>query len=150
MREQAGNDRASAAMGELASPGSMVFSAVIFGFFGFFMGPVGTISVVTGQFLLYVALFNWTMQIFAIVSLGCALLTMVNPRLGNGLFAVAGLAAAALFVIIAIMDWLDPSMIFPYAPFVLLFFAAWNGYGSWTCLRALLGMKSAGAVSPAA
>ena len=148
MNERAANDRASTATGALASPGSMVFSAVIFGFFGFFMGPWSTTSVVTGQFLLYVAMFNWTLQIFAIVSLGCALLSLVNPRLGNGLFAVAGLMAAALFVIIAVMDWNDPSTIFPYAPFILVFFAVWNGCGSWTSLKALRGMNSASAASP--
>lgn len=119
----------------------MVLSAVIFGYFGFFMGPWNTASAVTGQFLLYVAMFNWTLQIFAIICLGSALLTVVNPLLGNVIFALAGLAGAVMLVIIAIMDFLDPSTIFPYAPLLLVFFAAWNGYGAWMALKAIRGMK---------
>ncbi len=31
----------------------------------------------------------------------------------------------------------------PYAPVILLLFAGWNGYNSWTALRSVLSMRGA-------
>ena len=53
------NDRTAAA--GLAGPGVMFLSAAIFGYFGF--GVTWLTTGVNGQYLLFVALFEWTLKI---------------------------------------------------------------------------------------
>ncbi len=42
-----------------------------------------------------------------------------------------------------VLDWLDKQHAAGIPPFLLVIFAVWNGYGSWTGLRALLARRSA-------
>jgi hypothetical protein len=126
---------------DLAGPGIMLLSAAVFAYFGF-----GTTwlhnSVSNGQFLIYVALLDYTLKATAIGFGVAAVITMVmNKTLGNMMYATLGLLSALMFLIIVIMDWLDPANTTGMS-FLLLIFAGWNGYGSWMSLQELRGAKA--------
>ena len=119
--------------GKLAGPAIMILSAVIFGFFGFKMRA----TAIDGEFVLFFALLTWTLRISAGLFVLSAVLTFVVPVAGNLLYALAGVVGAGLFVVVAVMDIADPyDASVPW--WLLLIFAAWNGYGSWLALRAVL------------
>jgi hypothetical protein len=119
----------------------MFLSAAVFGFFGFTFSwnHIG----VNNQFLLFVALLEWTLKGSCLVFALSGALALVKPAAGNLLYAFGGLAGAAMFLVVAVMDWLD-SQHTALHPVVLLLFAAWNGYGSWTGLRAVLARPGSG------
>lgn len=124
-----------------AGPGMMLISAALFGFFGFFMVNWNTPGV-NGQAVLFRVLCGWTLKVSAIVFIISAVLTMVNRTAGNLLYSAAGLIGAVLFVIVAILDVLDPQhSTVAYGPAILLLFAAWNGYGSWASLREMMAAR---------
>lgn len=118
----------------LAGPGIMLLSAAIFGYFGFAssFNHQGT----AGQLLVFVVMLEWTLKVSAIVFLAAAVLTLANRRLGNFIHGVAGVAGAALFLVVAVLDYLDTQHQAIH-PLLLLVFAAWNGYGSFAGLRAV-------------
>src|SRR5436190_1965121 len=122
-------DQTTRQTNEMTGPGIMAISALIFGYFGF-----GTTwlhySSITGQFLLFVALLDYTLKGTAIAFALAAVITVVASRtLGNLIYAISGLVSAVIFVIVAILDWLDPQHT-AMSPLLLLIFAAWNGYGA--------------------
>ena len=122
----------------LAGPGMMILSAAIFGFFGFFYIQWNPVSPINNNYLWFVAMCEWTLKISAVAFAAAAGLTVVNKVAGNVVYSVVGLASAAMFVLIAVLDLMDSQhTIAAYAPFVLLLFAAWNGYGSFSSLREL-------------
>ena len=128
--------------GIFSGPVGMLFSAAIFGFFGFFYLNWNTPGV-NGQVVPFRVLLGWTLKISSILFFVSAGVTLAQPVLGNLLYALVGVIGAGLFIIVAVMDLADPQhMIMPYAPFVLVLFAAWNGYGSWTSLRAVLAVRA--------
>ncbi len=135
--------RSEAARGQadgiLSGPGMMFLSAAIFGYFGFGVTWLTTGS--GGQFLLFVAILEWTLKGTAIVFLISGLLAMARPLLGNLVYSLAGLASALAFAIVLILDWMDTQHQ-AISPFLLLIFAAWNGYGSWSGLRAVLAVRA--------
>ncbi len=120
----------------LAGPGIMLLSAAIFGYFGF-ATHWNYHSPITGEFLLFVALLDWTLKGSAIAFGASALLTLANRVLGNLIYGVVGLIGAILFVVIAGMDYADTKHTALH-PLLLLIFAAWNGYSSFAGLRAVL------------
>ena len=128
--------RSSAA---LAGPGIMLLSAVIFGYFGFTTNFVPH-SVKTGQLLIYVPMLEWTLKVTAIAFGISGVAAFVRPLEANLLFCVAGLLSALLFVAVAVMDFADKQHTV-MSPVLLLIFAAWNGFGSWSGLRAVLSLK---------
>ena len=70
---------------------------------------------------------------------------MARPFFGNLVYALVGIVGAVLFVVVAFMDIADKQhTIMAYAPVILFLFAAWNGYGSWSSLRAILAMRAPG------
>lgn len=125
----------------LAGPGMMIFSAALFGYFGFFIGLLHTNY--QGTFILYFALLDWTIKGTAVgFGLG-GVITLIKPLLGNMVYGLTGLLSALMFVTIAVMDLMDTqnmtiSLPFLPGPVPLLLFAAWNGYGSWFGIRAIL------------
>ncbi len=130
--------------GVLAGPGAMLFSALIFGFFGFFYINWNTRGL-QGQVLLFVVLMEWTLKVSAVLFLLSAGLTIARPFLGNLIYGIVGIVGAVLFVVVAIMDVADKQhTIMAYAPVVLFLFAAWNGYGSWSSLRGVLALRAPG------
>lgn len=119
----------------LAGPGIMLLSAAIFGYFGF-ATHWNYHSGLTGEFLLFVALLDWTLKGSAIAFGASALLTLANRVLGNLIYGVVGLIGAIMFVVIAGMDYADTKHRALH-PLLLLIFAAWNGYSSFAGLRAM-------------
>ena len=119
----------------LAGPGIMLLSAGLFGYFGFTSQWISTGA--NGQYLFFVDLLEWTLKGSAVLFLLSALLTFVQPLAGNIAYGVTGLLGAVLLVAVAVLDFLDPNHMV-MSLLLLLLFAAWNGYGSWTSLRAIL------------
>lgn len=106
----------------------MVISALIFAYFGF-----GTTwahqSIATGQTLLFVVLLDYTFKGGAILMGLSAGVLLVHHRAGQWLYAITGLLTAVLFVVIALLDWLDTQHT-ALNPFLLLIFAAFNGFNA--------------------
>ena len=128
--------------GVLAGPGAMLFSAALFGYFGFMLSFPET-DVNTGKLIPLVVTLKWTLRGAAIVFLTSALVVMVRHGAGELLYALGGLAAAGTFLVIALWD-LNSTYYSGVHPFLLFVFAAWNGYGSWTSLRTILAMRAPG------
>ena len=134
--------------GLFAGPVVMLFSAAIFGFFGFFYVDWNSLGV-DGQVVLFRVLLGWTLKISACLFLLAGVLAFAKPVMGNLLYALTGVASAGLFVVVAVMDVTDDRHGFmPYGPIVLLVFAAWNGYGSWSALRSILGSREHAGIVP--
>lgn len=122
----------------LAGPGIMFISAAIFGYFGFTSNF--NYTGVNGEFLLFVALLDYTLKISAIAFFLTGVLTFVAPVAGNLFYSIVGLLSAVLFVVIAVLDIADTQHTAMH-PFLLFLFAAWNGYGSWASLREIMAAK---------
>jgi hypothetical protein len=128
--------------GQLAGPAIMILSALIFGYFGFRMSS----TALDGEFVLFFALLTWTLRISAGLFVLSAILTFVVPVVGNLLYALVGVVGAGLFVVVAVMDIADPyDASVPW--WLLLVFAAWNGYSSWLALRAILAGRAPASVA---
>jgi hypothetical protein len=125
--------------GVLAGPGVMLLSAAIFAYFGFGLTWITTGN--NGQFLVYVAILEWTLKVSTIAFLLSAAITVASPLLGNILFSLLGLLGALAFVVILILDWRDPQHT-ALSPILLIIFAGWNGYNSWTGLRDVLSERA--------
>ncbi len=124
-----------------AGPAVMLFSAALFGFFGIFYVDWNALGV-DGQVVLFRVLLGWTLKISAGMFAVAGVITFSRPRIGNLLYTLTGIASAGLFVVVAVMDVTDERHGFmPYGPVVLLLFAAWNGYGSWSALRSIFGSR---------
>jgi len=87
--------------GLFAGPGVMLFSAAIFGFFGFFYIDWSTLGVDL-QPVMFRVLLGWTLKISACVFLLSGILAFFKPIVGNLLYALAGVASAVLFVVVAV------------------------------------------------
>lgn len=115
------------------SVGSMMFSAAIFGFFGFMLAWPER-SMATNELIPLVLTLKWTVRLTAAAFLLSALVAMAQPYAGNLLYGVFGLASAAMLAVVVVWDFNSP-----YSPgihwFLLLVFAVWNGYSSWAGLR---------------
>lgn len=120
----------------LAGPGIMFISAALFGYFGFFMGLSHTNSL--NQFVLFFALLDWTLKGTASGFILGGLLTLVLPVIGNLIYGLTGLLSAVFFILIAVLDIMDKQNAGAAPPVLLLIFAAWNGYGSWFGIRAVI------------
>ncbi|MHC4219923.1 MAG: hypothetical protein ACYSU7_15885 [Planctomycetota bacterium] len=125
--------------GQLAGPAIMLLSALIFGYFGLNMSE----TAVDGEWVLFFALLTWTLRISAGLFILSAVLTFVVPVFGNLLYALAGVVGAGLFLVVAVMDIADDKYDASVPWVLLLVFAAWNGYGSWLALRAVLAGRAA-------
>ena len=128
-----------------AGPGIMFLSAAIFGFFafgGYFGVGISWSHTIAGQFLFYAFLLDWTLKISAVAFLVAAIVTFVRPFFGNLLYSIVGLAGAVSFLVVAFLDWQDKQYTTGVPLFLLLLFAAWNGYGSLVSLRELFGHRS--------
>ncbi len=126
--------------GRLAGPFVMLFSAAIFGFFGF--SRDWSAPFPDGKVILFMVVLGWTLKVSAAMFLVSGGLSFVRPIAGHLLYALTGVAAAGLFVVVVVMDVTDTThMVMPYGWVVLLLFAVWNGYGSWLSLRSILGSR---------
>jgi hypothetical protein len=101
----------------------MLVSAAIFGYFGW-------MTVWAQQLLPMTAILKWSLRIGSIAFAVAAGLAFAGGMLGPLLYAVAGVVTSILFVVVAVMDWANATHSTGIPPFLLLLFAAWNGYGS--------------------
>jgi len=119
--------------GLTAGTGWMFLSAALFGYFGFFIGLKATTA--DGTVVWFFALLLWTLRLAAIGFLLSAVFSLTAPLVGEGLYAVIGLASAAAFVTIGVADVLDTQRMAALPPLLAFFFAAWNGLASFSGLR---------------
>ena len=113
----------------------MLISAAIFGYFGF--GMTWLTTGVNGQFLPFVAIFEWTLKIGAIAFLASGVITFIQPLAGNALYAVASMLSAIAMAIVLVLDYMDKQhMVMP--EIVLLILVLWNLFGSWSSMREVL------------
>ena len=118
----------------------MLFSAAIFGYFGFGVTWLNTSSI-TGQFLPFVAIFEWTLKAGSIAFLMSALLTFAMPLMGNALYALSSAACAVAMAVVLILDFMDKQhTVMP--EIVLLIMVVWNLYGAWSSVREVLAVWS--------
>ena len=121
----------------LAGPGIMLFTAVLFGFFGFVINwnPRG----IDGTFLWWVAACEWTLKGSALAFFLAAGISFGNLLIGNLVYSAVSLLGAILFIAIAVADFLDDRhTIANYAPILLLIFGLWNGFSGIQGLRATM------------
>ena len=118
-----------------AGPGVMLISAALFGYFGFAYSwdPTG----VDGQFLPFVVIIEWSLKGGAIGFVISAVLCFLAARPAEILYAAVGIITAIGFLIGGTLDLLDDQHMV-MSPFLLFFFAAWNGYSSIMSLKSLL------------
>jgi len=126
----------------LAGPGIMLISAAIFGFFGFTTGFPELTTDNPPQIIPMVVVLKWTLRGTAIAFLISAIIAMKQQFIANVLYSVIGLISAVVFVVVAVWDMTSVYMSGVHW-FLLLVFAAWNGYGSWTALRELMATRRA-------
>lgn len=132
------NERAAAARREAIW---MVIAAALFAYFGF--GMDWTHRYTAGpdpQLLPMVALLMYTLRISAIAFAISAILAALGALPGLILYAVVGLLGAVAFAAVAAWDLFEPRYFSGLSPFLLLVFAAWNGYSSWQMLRHTRGL----------
>lgn len=118
----------------LAGPAVMLFSAAIFGYFGWGVTWISTGNA--GQFLVYVAILDWTLKIASIGFAAAAMITFASAVIGNAVFCVVGLLGAIGLAIVLVLDMLDPQHMTVH-PILLALFVGWNAYASWTGLQSL-------------
>jgi hypothetical protein len=129
----------------LASPAVMLISAALFAYFGV-GGHLGLpwapqfvyTSAVTGRIVPFVPLLDWTLKASAAGFLAAALVAIARPVAGNVLYGLVGLVGALALVAVVVLDHLDAQHTTGIPSLLLLLFAAWNGFGSWSGLRAVL------------
>lgn len=117
----------------MIGPGIMLLSAVVFGYFGF-ATSWNQYSALNGEFLLFVALLEWTLKGAAIGFAISAATALVLSLAGNLMYSVISLLSAGGFVVVAVLDIRDTQHAALH-PALMLIFAAWNGYGGWAGLR---------------
>ena len=124
----------------------MVISALLFAWFGFGTGWAHQYTTTQPpQLLVMVVILKWTLRAGAILFGISAILAMMGSLAGEALYSLAGLATAVLFIVVAVWQWTNPQGYYSGVPaFLLVIFAAWNGYGSWLGLRAVLAAARAG------
>jgi hypothetical protein len=131
------NSQASA---NLAGPGVMLLSAAIFGYFGW--GSTWLTTGNAGQFLPFVAIFEWTLKIGSIAFLVSAVLTFALPLAGNMLYAFSSVLSAIAMAIVLSLDFLDKQhRVMP--EIVLVILVVWNLYGSWSGMREVMAASAA-------
>ena len=119
----------------------MLVSALIFGYFGF-LGTGGSWTTPDGTIVPAWLLLDLTLKATAICFAVSAGLYMAAPLLANMAYCLVSMGSALMFILVAILDWIDPDHAAAAGPVLLLIFAAWNGYGAISSLQSLLNRSS--------
>jgi hypothetical protein len=130
----------------------MLISAGLFAYFGFagsWAHQYTNSSAPNPNALVpMVAVLKWTLRGGAIAFAIAAIACMLGSILGVLLYSIAGIVTAVLFLIVAIWEMTNPQGYFSGVPAILLIvFAIWNGYGSWSGLREAVAMRRASSVA---
>jgi len=128
----------------------MLISGGIFAYFGFGSSWAHQYTTTTPPVLLpMVVLLEWSLKGGAIAFGVSALISMAGSILGPLLYAVVGLITAIIFAIVAVWEWTNPNGYFSGVPAILLIiFAIWNGFGSYSALREILNAQRKYDISP--
>ncbi len=120
----------------------MLISGGIFAYFGFANSWVHQYTSTTPPVLLpMVVLLKWSLRVGAISFGVSALISFSGSILGPLLYAIVGLITAVIFAIVAVWEWTNPNGYYSGVPAILLIiFAVWNGFGSYSGLREVLGV----------
>jgi hypothetical protein len=110
-----------------------LLSTAIFGYFGFMAGlATGDGSGTVPLYLTTV----WVLRVSAILFLGCAVVAMMRfPRAGLLAGVAGGIATLGLAVVMA-WSIADPERDIAVHPLIMILCILWNGYGSFTAIRA--------------
>lgn len=130
----------------LAGPEIMLFSAAIFGFFGF-MTSFPEIDTATGDLIPLVVTLKWTLRASAIAFALCAGIAMSNRFSGNLAYSLIGLLSAGMLAIVGVWDLTSPFHT-GISPILLFIFAAWNGFSSYAGLREVMAVAGAAKSPP--
>lgn len=124
----------------------MFLAAALFGYFGWGMSWAHEWTIDSPPKIVYmVSLLKWTVRIGAVLFGVAAVLTLMGTIFGPLLYGLAGLATSVSFVVVAVWDMMEPDYFSGAPPFLLLIFAAWNGWMSWLGLREFIEPRSAAA-----
>ncbi|MHC4909905.1 MAG: hypothetical protein ACYTF9_09325 [Planctomycetota bacterium] len=117
----------------------MLFSALLFGYFGWTMS--GTNS--EGEVYFLFALLTWTLRVSSILFGLSGILCFVAARPAQLLYAFSGIGSSLALCAVIVMDLIDTSARAAISPFILGLFVALNLYSSIGGLRAVLATPSA-------
>ena len=107
--------------GTFSSPWMMLISAAIAGYFGFSPSFSYTSSN-TGEFLFFVVLYEWSLKGVAIAFLLAGIVAFIRPMVGEWIYGVSGLLAAAGLALAAVLDLMDKDHMVQ-SPFLTFLFA---------------------------
>jgi len=121
----------------------MLISGGIFAYFGFASTWAHQYTTTTPpQLLPMVVLLKWALRGGAIAFGVSALIALTGSLLGPLLYAVVGLITAVIFAVVAVWEWTNPQGYYSGVPAILLIiFALWNGFGSYSSLREILSAR---------
>lgn len=124
-----------------AQIGSMLLSAAIFGFFGFYFVGWAHEWTVDDERVWLVTTLKWTVRGGALLFLLSAGIAWLNAWWGNLVFSLVGLAVAAALIGVAVWD-MNSNYSAGISIVLLVILAAWNGYHSWAGLRECMATRA--------
>lgn len=107
--------------GIASGAGGMFLSALLFGYFGF-------IAFAPNPSLLLFQLVLWTLRIAAIAFAATGVLTVLRFRLAAPVYLLVSVLTVIMFLVLGVWHFVDPK-IANQNGFLLLIFAAFNGWG---------------------
>jgi hypothetical protein len=124
----------------------MLISAGLFAYFGFGSSWVHQYTAATAtppnQWLPMVAVLEWSLKGGAVAFGLAAVISMAGSIFGPMLYAATGLITSLAFIAVAIWQWTNPQGYYSgMSPLLLVLFAAWNGFGSYSSLREVLASR---------
>lgn len=125
--------------GKFTSPWMMLISAAIAGYFGF-SASFSYTSSITGEFLFFVPLYEWSLKGAAIAFLVAGVIAFVRPVVGEWIYGGSGLLTAAGLLIAGILDMIDTQHMVQ-SPFLTFLFAAVIGIASIASIRDALAVR---------
>jgi hypothetical protein len=115
---------------------SPLISAAIFGYYGFLNDTVrDVIDDQTGQTVPLWIAFLWSMRLVAVLFLISVGMAMLRKRGSLFVSGLAGMTAALMLAAFAVWDAMDEQYMLAAPGWLLVLFAAWNGYASAGTLR---------------
>ena len=123
----------------------MLISGGIFAYFGFGSSWAHQYTTTTPPVLIpMIVLLEWSLKGGAIAFGISALISFTGSVFGPLLYAIVGLITAVIFAVVAVWEWTNPNGYFSGVPAILLIiFAVWNGFGSYSSLRDILKARRA-------
>jgi hypothetical protein len=123
----------------------MLIAAALFGYFGFGSSWVHRYTTDSPpQLLIMVVVLMWTLRAGCVAFALSAVLAMAGSISGLLLYAVVGLLTSIAMLTVAVWDYTTPQYFSGVSPFLLLIFAAWNGYSSIEQLRTFAAIRRVG------